>query len=149
RLLGAQRQDRGDLPAARLRLRGPRPRRAGRDGGPGSLGRARPQAGGGPAVTGDSPAQAHTPERQEEVEALRGELAAVRRREAELRELLVDAHEQLAARDDELVKGLAWPGRMAQQQLDDLRRTRAWRAVSLYWRTRDRLRDLLRLGRRR
>ena len=100
-------------------------------------------------MTGDSPAQAHTPERQEEVEALRGELAAVRRREAELRELLVDAHEQLAARDDELVKGLAWPGRMAQQQLDDLRRTRAWRAVSLYWRTRDRLRDLLRLGRRR
>jgi hypothetical protein len=100
-------------------------------------------------VTGDSPAEAHAPERQEEVEALRGELAAVRRREAELRELLVDAHEQLAARDDELVKGLTWPGSMAQQQLDDLRRTRAWRAVTLYWRTRDRLRDLLRLGRRR
>ena len=87
--------------------------------------------------------------RSDEVEALRRELAASTRREAELRELLVDAHEQLAARDDELVKGLAWPGRMAQQQLDELRGTRAWRAVTVYWRTRDRVRALLRLGRRR
>ncbi|MFL5820532.1 MAG: hypothetical protein ACJ76S_07610 [Solirubrobacteraceae bacterium] len=84
-----------------------------------------------------------------ELEALREQLAAATRREAELRELLVDAHEQLARRDDELVQGLAWPGRMAQQQLDELRGTRAWRAVNAYWRTRDRLRALLRVGRRR
>lgn len=86
---------------------------------------------------------------QDEVETLRRELAAATRREAELRELLVDAHEQLAARDDELVKGLAWPGRMALERLGELERTRAWRAVTSYWRTRDRARDLLRLGRRR
>ena len=87
--------------------------------------------------------------RPDEVEALRRELAASTRREAELRELLVDAHEQLAARDDELVKGVAWPGRMAQEQLDEMRRTREWRAVTLYWRTRDRLLALFRLGGRR
>jgi hypothetical protein len=100
-------------------------------------------------VTGEPAAQAQAAGRDDDAESLRRELAGARRREAELRELLVDAHEQLAARDDELVKGVAWPGRMAQEQLDELRRTRAWRAVTLYWRTRDRLVALLRLGGRR
>jgi hypothetical protein len=100
-------------------------------------------------VTRQPAAESRAGEPGEEVEALREELAATRRREAELRELLVDAHEQLAARDDELVKGLAWPGRMALERLAELERTRAWRAVTLYWRTRDRARELLRLGRRR
>jgi len=99
-------------------------------------------------VTGQPAPRTEAGTRSGDAEALRQELAAARRREAELRELLVDAHEQLAARDDELVKGLAWPGRMAQQQLDEMRRTRAWRAATLYWRTRDRVRALLRVGRR-
>ena len=90
-------------------------------------------------MTAEPAAQAQASAPDDEVEALRRELAAVQRREAELRELLVDAHEQLAARDDELVKGLAWPGTMALERLAELERTRAWRAVTIYWRTRDRL----------
>jgi hypothetical protein len=100
-------------------------------------------------VTGEPAAEVQASARPDEVEALRRELSAARRREAELRELLLDAHAQLAARDDELVKGLAWPGRMALERLAQLERTRAWRAVTLYWRTRDRLLALLRLGGRR
>jgi hypothetical protein len=98
-------------------------------------------------MTAEPAAQAQASAPDDEVEALRRELAAAQRREAELRELLVDAHEQLAARDDELVKGLAWPGRMALERLAELERTRAWRAVTIYWRTRDRLLALVRVRR--
>jgi hypothetical protein len=76
---------------------------------------------------------------EEEVVRLREELAAVRRREAELRKLLADAHEQLAERDDGMVHDLLWHSRHGQREVEQMRDTRVWRAGMVYWRFRDRL----------
>ncbi len=82
-----------------------------------------------------------------EVVRLREELAAVRRREADLRQLLADAHEQLAERDDAMVHDLLWESRHGQRELQQMRNTRVWRAGMVYWQARDRLRRWLRLRR--
>lgn len=74
-----------------------------------------------------------------EVKELRAELAAAQAREAELRELLVEAHEQLVARDEEIVQELVWRSRLAQERVEAMRSTRVWRAASAYWGARDRL----------
>ena len=83
----------------------------------------------------------------DEVARLREELAAVRRREAELRRLVADAHEQLAERDDGMVHDLLWQSRYGQREVQRMRETRVWRAGVAYWRVRDRLRGWLRPGR--
>lgn len=75
-----------------------------------------------------------------ELEALREQLSAAQAREAELRGLLADAHEQLAARDEQIVQELVWRSQLAQRQVQEMRRTRVWRAASAYWGARDRLR---------
>lgn len=85
----------------------------------------------------------------EEVVRLREELAAVRRREAELRKLLADAHEQLAERDDEVVQEVLWHARFSNRQVEEMRRTRVWRAGVAYWKARNRLLGWLRLRRAR
>ena len=84
-----------------------------------------------------------------EIEALERELAAVRAREAELRELLAVAHEQLAHRDEELVQAALGPSQLAQQRVAEMQATRVWRAATVWWRTRDRVRGLLRAPGRR
>jgi hypothetical protein len=71
----------------------------------------------------------------------------VRRREAELRRLLADAHEQLAERDDGMVHDLLWQSRYGQREVEKMRATRLWRMGTAYWRVRDRLMRWLRLRR--
>lgn len=69
---------------------------------------------------------------------LQAELAAVKRSEAELRALLADAHDQLAQRDEELVRSA-----LAHRRVDDMRQTRVWRMATAYWGARDRARARL------
>ena len=80
----------------------------------------------------------------ETIESLREELAAVRRREAELRQLLAEAHEQLAKRDDEIVHEAVLRARLAYQQMEQMRQTRVWRMGTAFWRARARAGRLLR-----
>jgi hypothetical protein len=69
-----------------------------------------------------------------ELGELRAQLAAATRREAELRELLADAHDQLAQRDEELVRSA-----MNHRRVEAMRQTRVWRMGESWWRTRDRI----------
>ena len=71
----------------------------------------------------------------DEVQALRERLAAAQSREAELRQLLADAHIALAQRDEELVRSA-----LAHRRVEEMRQTRLWRLGTKYWSTRDRLR---------
>jgi len=73
-----------------------------------------------------------------EVQTLRERLAAAQSREAELRQLLADAHVALAQRDEELVRSA-----LAHRRLEEMRQTRIWRLGTAYWRVRDRVRDRL------
>jgi hypothetical protein len=65
---------------------------------------------------------------------------------AEWRELLEDAHHQLADRDREIDRLHCDVDRFRDEyartrdELAALRRTRVWRVVAAYWRVRDRLR---------
>lgn len=94
-------------------------------------------------------AAASRPQAGEELQALRDELSAVRAREAELRRLLADAHEQLANRDEEIVQDLVQRSQLAQRRVEEMRQTRVWRAASVYWGARDRLRGRVGAARRR
>lgn len=107
---------------------------------------ARPAASHPPGA--DSPPPEGSPP-PDEVEALRRELSAVRAREAELRKLLAQAHEQLAQRDEEIVQEIVHRSQVAQRQLQDMRRTRVWRAATLYWGVREQLSRRLGVLRRR
>ena len=75
-----------------------------------------------------------------ELEALREQLSAAQAREAELRRLLAEAHEQLAARDEEIVQEVVWRSQLAQRRVEEMRHTKVWKAASAYWGARDRLR---------
>lgn len=75
-------------------------------------------------------------------QGLRAELEAVRRREAELRELLAEAHRQLAERDEELVQSA-----LNHRRIDEMRRTRIWRTAVAWWGFKERARGVLRRGR--
>lgn len=77
-----------------------------------------------------------------EVQQLRERLAAAQSREAELRELLAEAHVALAQRDEELVRSA-----LAHRRVEQMRQTKIWRLGTRYWRLRDAVRD--RLARRR
>ena len=79
-----------------------------------------------------------------EIEALKAELAAARATEAELRELLAVAHDQMAQRDEELVQDVVWRSRLAQRRVAEMRATRVWRAASAWWGVRDRVREAVR-----
>jgi hypothetical protein len=77
-----------------------------------------------------------------DVQQLRERLAAAQSREAELRELLAEAHVALAQRDEELVRSA-----LAHRRVEEMRQTKIWRLGTRYWRLRDGVRD--RLARRR
>jgi hypothetical protein len=68
------------------------------------------------------------------VDELRAQLAAATRREAELRELLADAHDQLTQRDEELARSA-----LNHRRVEEMRATRVWRLGEGWWRTRDRI----------
>jgi hypothetical protein len=78
---------------------------------------------------------------REETDELRAQLAAAARREAELRELLADAHIQLAQRDEELVRSA-----LNHRRVEAMRATRVWQLGEQWWRTRDRVKGVLRRG---
>lgn len=71
-------------------------------------------------------------------EDLRAALAAAANREAELRELLADAHHQLAQRDEELVRSA-----LNHTRVEQMRATKIWRLGERWWRLRDRLKSLV------
>lgn len=73
-----------------------------------------------------------------EVQTLRERLAAAQSREAELRQLLADAHVALAQRDEELVRSA-----LAHRRVEEMRQTKIWRLGTVYWRVRDRVRSQL------
>ena len=91
------------------------------------------------------------PDQDSDIEALQAELAAARATEAELRQLLAVAHDQLAQRDEEMVQEVVWRSQLAQRRVEEMRRTRVWRVASAWWGTRDRVRGAMRAaaGRRR
>jgi hypothetical protein len=70
------------------------------------------------------------------VEDLRAQLAAAVNREAELRELLADAHHQLAQRDEELVRSA-----MNHTRVEQMRATKVWQLGERWWRIRDRIKS--------
>ena len=73
------------------------------------------------------------------------ELERVASSERELRSLLNDAHEQIAARDEELDRlreerdALYREAARAHAHLSTLKRTRVWRAGATFWALRDAL----------
>jgi hypothetical protein len=77
-----------------------------------------------------------------ELQTLRERLAAAQSREAELRELLAEAHVALARRDEELVRSA-----LAHRRVEEMSQTKIWRLGTRYWQIRDGVRG--RLARRR